>query len=364
MISIRDAAAFESGEGICYTICATGKTYTRADFLKVANGEVAVAKALFFRAARDEPLEPEELLKKEATQLHLPVYRYDPVSHWHWLEVFEWLSEEKRTLLWECASRWRWKRYREQYGTNTRFAQVPTGIAYIDGGECDYSAERAERLEEHADKHRAAGTSAYERSNALVEHIPLGQPIMRGHHSEKSHRRTLERSQNLMFTSVDEMKTAENLEDRAESSRRHQAAKQSPGQMHRRIERLKAEKRGYEREIIQASEVGNESYKAELQRRIAIIDKEIAALDAELEEAGGILADRIEINKGDIINIDGFVAEVMTQPRKNSKTFNVKTLQGGTPLRLERSTLSKKLYTASEWEQHKAKANQQAEEQA
>jgi hypothetical protein len=64
---------------------------------------------------------------------------------------------------------------------------------------------RRERLEAKLEKRRdwAAGatTKASERfatAHKLVEHIPMGQPVLVGPHSEKRHRRTLDRSWNAM----------------------------------------------------------------------------------------------------------------------------------------------------------------------
>jgi hypothetical protein len=69
---------------------------------------------------------------------------------------------------------------------------------------------RRERLErkvekrlEWADSRKAKAEAAHRTSDRLVEHIPFGQPILVGHHSERGHRRTLERSQNLMFKMVE-----------------------------------------------------------------------------------------------------------------------------------------------------------------
>ena len=53
---------------------------------------------------------------------------------------------------------------------------------------------RAERYREYADNADKRATAAFNASSAAVEHIPLGQPILVGHHSERAHRRALERS--------------------------------------------------------------------------------------------------------------------------------------------------------------------------
>ncbi len=76
---------------------------------------------------------------------------------------------------------------------------------------------RKDRLEERAAKKRDESNTAYSRSHALVEHIPMGQPILVGHHSERSHRNTLDKSWNLLGKSVALDKEAVKLESRASS---------------------------------------------------------------------------------------------------------------------------------------------------
>lgn len=52
---------------------------------------------------------------------------------------------------------------------------------------------RLERAQELADKNRAATDTAHKAAFGILEHIPPGQPILVGHHSEKRHRRDLAR---------------------------------------------------------------------------------------------------------------------------------------------------------------------------
>ena len=77
--------------------------------------------------------------------------------------------------------------------------------------------ERRERLQARAEKARSGAQAAYQHSNELLDPIPMGQPILVGHHSEKGHRKTLERSNNAMGKSVALTKKAEELERRADS---------------------------------------------------------------------------------------------------------------------------------------------------
>ncbi len=62
---------------------------------------------------------------------------------------------------------------------------------------------RISKYQELAEKNKKASVQAYEASNDTVKHIPMGQPILVGHYSEKMHRNTLKRSWNQMEKSVE-----------------------------------------------------------------------------------------------------------------------------------------------------------------
>lgn len=66
--------------------------------------------------------------------------------------------------------------------------------------------ERAKRL---AKKNEALANSAYKNSNKILEHIPLGQPILVGHHSERRHRNDLKKVDILMRKSIEAENKAE-----------------------------------------------------------------------------------------------------------------------------------------------------------
>jgi hypothetical protein len=81
---------------------------------------------------------------------------------------------------------------------------------------------RRERLERKLEKRQdwaggatAKSNAAYERSHALTAGIPFGQPVLVGHHSERSHRNALDKSWNAMGKSVEMQKLAEHHESKA-----------------------------------------------------------------------------------------------------------------------------------------------------
>lgn len=80
--------------------------------------------------------------------------------------------------------------------------------------------QKAERLTEWADKRRKKSAAAFSAALAIGDMIPMGQPILVGHHSEKRHRRDISRIDRAMGAGVEHNKTADRMESRAENIER------------------------------------------------------------------------------------------------------------------------------------------------
>lgn len=74
---------------------------------------------------------------------------------------------------------------------------------------------RVERLRDRAEKKRQEGAGFMRRADSIASFIPPGQPILAGHHSEKRHRRDLDRIQTSTRKGFEAIKASEHLEDRA-----------------------------------------------------------------------------------------------------------------------------------------------------
>jgi len=79
----------------------------------------------------------------------------------------------------------------------------------------DKQAARKERLLERADKAEQRASAAEEGASSRASMIPMGQPILVGHHSERRHRRDLERINRGFDKAHEERTTAEELRRRA-----------------------------------------------------------------------------------------------------------------------------------------------------
>jgi hypothetical protein len=213
------------------------------------------------------------------------------------------------------AAGWRWSGYRKAWHHPSRVAKVPEGLVYEDAGDVDYAADRADRLDERSDNARVRASAAFSRANNAVAGIPLGQPILVGHHSERRHRAALARSDSAMRTGCEEADKARSLSARAAASRDHQEHLQAPGTIHRRLERLRADLRKVERQ-----------QRAPTDPTLLQLRAQVALNEQLLAGAGGIAADNLTVHPGDVIAIKGWTVKVT---RVNPKTITGLIIKGG-----------------------------------
>lgn len=81
-----------------------------------------------------------------------------------------------------------------------------------------YNARRSgriDRLRSRADRRRSEGNGLLQRADSIASFIPPGQPILVGHHSERRHRRDLERIHNSTRKGLGALSEAKDLDRRA-----------------------------------------------------------------------------------------------------------------------------------------------------
>lgn len=111
----------------------------------------------------------------------------------------------------------------------------------------DRAEDRADRFTQYRQKRTQDATAAHDAVSAITAGIPLGQPILVGHHSERRARKDAEKIQNTMRRAVQMWETAEYWQRRAAGALQHAKYKEQPAVRHRRIKRLEADKRKQER---------------------------------------------------------------------------------------------------------------------
>jgi hypothetical protein len=241
---------------------------------------------------------------------------YDANSCISWLEFLHQPDDATRAELYSTG--WRWRRYREAYSTNARFPQFPKGVQIRMGGEVTYSAERAERLDERAEKQSAEAERRYEASSRIADSIPLGQPILVGHHSEKRHRRDLARIDGHMRASIEEREKASSLSERAEGSAHHQQHMQAPRLIYERLASFRADLAHLQQHATSYDPEQHLILVASFEQRIAIEER-------RLSDAGGYTpptAESVGAQPGDIVQLRSFPWPHLVK-RVNSKTLSV-----------------------------------------
>ncbi|MDN4571836.1 methyltransferase type 11 [Pandoraea cepalis] len=119
-------------------------------------------------------------------------------------------------------------------------------------------AQRAEERAERFDGYRANRTADAEHARAAVaaiaDGIPLGQPILVGHHSERHARKDAERIENGMRRAVQMWDTADYWKRRAQGALLHASYRERPDVRHRRIKTLEADQRRNMRDVQEAEQ--------------------------------------------------------------------------------------------------------------
>lgn len=106
--------------------------------------------------------------------------------------------------------------------------------------------ERAERFGDYKASRLRDAESADRAVHAIADNIPLGQPILVGHHSEKHARKDAERIDNGMRRACKMWETAQYWQDRAEGARSHARHQDRADVRYRRIRTIEADKRKQE----------------------------------------------------------------------------------------------------------------------
>lgn len=106
--------------------------------------------------------------------------------------------------------------------------------------------ERAERFEQYESARTADAEAARTAAEKIMSFIPMGQPILVGHHSERRARKDAERIENGIRKAVNLWKTAKYWAQRATGALRSAKYKELPGVRARRLKKLESELRSCE----------------------------------------------------------------------------------------------------------------------
>jgi hypothetical protein len=221
------------------------------------------------------------------------------------------------------AAGWRFSGYRKQWHHPRKYIVPPTGIAYIDEGTVDYSNERAERLAARSVASQTEAMQLFHRERQIGDMIPMGQPILVGHHSERRHRRDIAKIQDLATRGVEASKKADRLASASASSARLRERRQTdPGLVERRLKRLRQMLERMEARCLRLGDKIEDDWV----RRTHLVRDEIKQNEELLAELQAEAGTPQTVNPGDVINLRGGPFLVH---RVNHRTFTGWQVTGG-----------------------------------
>jgi hypothetical protein len=239
----------------------------------------------------------------------------------------------------------------------------------------DRALDRAERFAGYSENAAARNAAAHKASHDAVKHIPLGQPIMIGHHSAKRHRAALKKSHRAMDRAVKEADKRDRWASRSEDVLRHAARKFTPAPIWRKLRKLESDRRGAEKDMGMSQENKREitcqwldehhpqgrdapyvpysarfhalgqderdelnthlhairdRRRAHYGRWVKHYDEQIAFWQGVYDELGGLPLDGIEIKKGGWVQTGRGWAKVERVNRDKSKRIKSVSLDRGT----------------------------------
>jgi protein-L-isoaspartate O-methyltransferase len=223
----------------------------------------------------------------------------------------------------------------------------------------DRAEERAERFDEYSERRAEEADRAHAAVDGIAQRFEGGQPILVGHHSEKRARKDAERIQNGMRHAIKMWETSKYWEARAKGALRAAKYKELPAVRARRIKTLEADQRRIiasytprDKAVIlqqkwdadkdapsiphvycgQGSRGGSwvpvedlETIKARSARWLQHIANRITYERAMLQEQGGIITDRAEVELGGRVLVRGEWILIVKINRKDGKICSLGT---------------------------------------
>ncbi|MFF5045654.1 DUF3560 domain-containing protein [[Kitasatospora] papulosa] len=188
--------------------------------------------------------------------------------------------------------------------------------------------DRRDRLEAKGEKLTRDAESLRRSSDAMVEHLPLGQPVFPGARG-RAHRNLLERSVTTSIKSALTAQEAERMPARVAGSRRAEAYKELPAVVARRVKRLEAELRSLDRRMAELGKFEStksgrllRQYEGERAVLVERIEGDRKVLEQAKAEGRFGRYSKENVHKGDRVLVRG---QWRTVARANAKTVSVTT---------------------------------------
>ncbi|MCF8786780.1 DUF3560 domain-containing protein [Rhodococcus ruber] len=191
--------------------------------------------------------------------------------------------------------------------------------------------DRADALAAKAERKATAADAAHARHDHACAALPEGgEPIKVGHHSERRHRRALDRAHTTARAAIEADAAARSAAESARIAARSTDHRYTPAVIHRRIERQSAELRSIERHLTKYRAAGHtaetSSHMHQLELNKAELERDIeywTAVRAEQDATDGPkLYSRADLRPGCFVNCSGTWHKVI---RVNAKSVTVAT---------------------------------------
>jgi len=155
---------------------------------------------------------------------------------------------------------------------------------------------RQERLETAAEKASAEATRRFNTVHQIGDMIPMGQPVLVGHHSEGRHRAAIKRMDTNMSKGVEASKLAGELEHRAAAAGSNLERYNNPAFLARRIKDCETEIRKMRRNVEK-----NPQYADHYAPYIAQEQSKLDYCNERMEALGGVSFGPGNVSKGSVI---------------------------------------------------------------
>jgi hypothetical protein len=205
-------------------------------------------------------------------------------------------------------------------------------VAEIEAERAERAEARAERFEDYAGNASERGSAAYAQARQMADAIPFGQPMMPDHHSYGRDRRYRDRMGRTYDRAFTEMGKAEHWQHRAAAAEANQAHRESIPATLRRIERLEADERSWQRALDGKKDgrtprderdgykPAEGAYRERVLAELAEVRGQIAYWRKHVEESGTKVWGPADFSKGDYVATAGRWYHV---ERVNPKSLSV-----------------------------------------
>lgn len=222
---------------------------------------------------------------------------------------------------------------------------APRPVHLVEADKAERQQDRAERLAARAERAAETATAAQDRADQAGRNLPpAGEPIKIGHHSERRHRRDVNRARNTALTSIDAAQRAAAAAAAAETASQATDGRYSPASVAQRVIQLETDLRGLERSrdghtrtvdkergLTETTRAATGEYLERLTVEITEVNDQIAYWSSvrDQQQADGLATSYgpKTVRKGDLVMIGTQWRLVV---RANTKSVTVRTIRSFT----------------------------------